>query len=121
MSTAAKLHKAVTGDATVVDAKTALLMATRNGAEIVGLGDVTGSIAAGKKADIVIANLSKPHLTPVYDIYSHITYCMRPDDVETVLVNGKVVVENGSAVTIDEKDVLKKARIWQEKISQSRS
>jgi 5-methylthioadenosine/S-adenosylhomocysteine deaminase len=119
MSTAAKLHKAITGDSTVVNARTALLMATRNGAEITGLGEITGSIKPGKKADLVVANLAKPHLTPVYDIYSHITYCMRPDDIDTVMVNGRVVVENRRAVTIDETDVLKKARSWQKKIKAS--
>ena len=119
MSTAAKVHKAVTGDSTVVNARTALLMATRNGAEITGLGEITGSIKPGKKADLVVANLAKPHLTPVYDIYSHITYCMRPDDIDTVMVNGRVVVENSRALTIDETEVLDKARIWQKKIKAS--
>jgi 5-methylthioadenosine/S-adenosylhomocysteine deaminase len=121
MSTAAKLHKAVTGDATVLNAKTALLMATRDGAEIIGLGNITGSIRPGKKADLVIANLARPHLSPLYDIYSHITYCMRPGDIETVMVNGRIVVENGEAVTIDEDGVLKKAAVWQEKIRSPRS
>jgi 5-methylthioadenosine/S-adenosylhomocysteine deaminase len=116
MSTAVKVHKAITGDPTVLDSKTALLMATRNGAEILGLGDKIGSIKPGKKADIVVANIKKPHLTPVYDIYSHISYCMRPSDVETVMVNGKVVVENGELLTGDEEEILDKASHWQKKI-----
>ncbi len=116
MSTAAKVHKAVSGDATVLDSKTALLMATRNGAEILGIGDTTGSIKPGKKADLVVANLSKPHLTPIYDIYSHITYCLRPSDIETVLVNGKILIENGKSKTINESDVISRAAEWQEKI-----
>ncbi|RJQ53335.1 MAG: S-adenosylhomocysteine deaminase [Nitrospiraceae bacterium] len=116
MSTAAKVHKAVSGDPTVVDSRTTLLMATKNGAEILGLGDKVGSIRPGKKADLVIADLSKPHLTPLYDIYSHITYCLRPSDIETVMVNGKVVVENGRLTTMDEEEILEKARQWQEKI-----
>ena len=116
MSTAAKVHKAVSGDPTVLDSKTALLMATRYGAEILSLGDKTGSIKPGKRADIVVANLTQPHLTPIYDIYSHITYCMRPSDIETVMVNGKIVVENGKPLTIDEEEVMAKARAWQEKI-----
>jgi len=116
MSTAAKVHKAVSGDPTVVDSRTTLLMATRNGAEILGLGDRTGSLRPGKKADIVIANLNKPHLTPIYDIYSHMSYCLRPSDIETVMVNGKVVVEDGKPTTMDEAEVLAKAGQWQEKI-----
>jgi 5-methylthioadenosine/S-adenosylhomocysteine deaminase len=116
MSTSAKVHKAVSGDPTVVDSRTTLLMATRNGAEILGLGDRIGSLKAGKKADLVIANLDKPHLTPLYDIYSHITYCLRPSDIETVMVNGKIVVEDGKLATMDEAEILDKAKQWQEKI-----
>ncbi|GBE41251.1 5-methylthioadenosine/S-adenosylhomocysteine deaminase [bacterium BMS3Bbin09] len=118
MSTAAKVHKAISGDPTVLDSKTALLMATKNGADIIGLGDKVGSIKAGKKADIVIANLNKPHLSPIYDIYSHITYSMRPSDIETVLVNGKVVVDNRTLTTMDEAEILGKAREWQAKIKE---
>jgi 5-methylthioadenosine/S-adenosylhomocysteine deaminase len=116
MSTAAKVHKAVSGDPTVLDSKTALLMATRYGAEILGLGDKIGSIKPGKRADLVIADLDQPHLLPIYDIYSHITYCMRPSDIETVMVNGKILVENGKPTTMDEAEIMDKARVWQEKI-----
>ena len=116
LSTAAKVHKGVALDATVVDSRTALLMATRNGAEILGLGDKTGSIRPGKRADIVIAGLDKPHLTPLYDIYSHITYCMRPGDIETVMVNGKILIDKGKPTTLDEAEILDKAKIWQKKI-----
>ncbi|MBI5665188.1 MAG: amidohydrolase [Nitrospirae bacterium] len=116
MSTTAKVHKGVSLDPTVVNSRTALLMATRNGAEILGLGDKTGSIKPGKKADIVIANLDKPHLTPLYDIYSHITYCMRACDVETVMVNGKIVVDKGRATTLDEAKVISRAKAWRDKI-----
>lgn len=117
MSTAAKLHKAVSGDPTALDAKTALLMATRWGAEVLGLGRVTGSIEEGKAADLVMANLDKPHLTPMYNAYSHIVYSMRPSDVEMVMVDGKVVVNDGKLMTADESEILSKAKNWCEKIS----
>ncbi len=116
MSTAAKVHKGVSGDATVLDSKTALLMATRNGAEILGIGDTTGSIKPGKKADLIIVNLNKPHLTPIYDIYSHITYCLRPSDIESVFVNGKLLIDSGKPTTINESDVMVRAAEWQNKI-----
>ena len=102
MSTAAKVHKAVSGDPTAVDAKQALLMATRWGAEALGLGNITGSLEEGKAADIVLADLKKPHLVPLYDIYSHIVYSMNPSDIETVLVDGKVVLNEGRLTTADE-------------------
>lgn len=119
MSTAAKVHKAVSLDPTVVDSRTALLMATKNGAEIIGLGDKTGSIRPGKKADLVIANLDKPHLAPLYDIYSHITYCMRPCDIETVMINGKIVIDKGKPTTLDEEEVIARATSWRDRIQGS--
>ncbi len=116
MATAAKIHKAASLDATVLDSKTALLMATKNGAGLFGLENKIGSIKVGKKADLVLADLNKPHLVPLYDVYSHITYSMRPSDIHTVMVNGKVVVDNGRLTTIDENEVLAKAKIWSNKI-----
>jgi 5-methylthioadenosine/S-adenosylhomocysteine deaminase len=116
MSTTAKVHKALSNDPTVLDAKTVLLMATRWGAEVLGLGDKVGSIEKGKIADIVIINLKKPHLTPMYDVYSHIAYAAMASDVETVMVNGKIVVKGGKLVTADESEILYKARKWCEKI-----
>ncbi|MDP3049499.1 MAG: amidohydrolase family protein, partial [Thermodesulfovibrionales bacterium] len=116
MSTTAKVHKALSNDPTVLNARTVLLMATRWGAEVLGIGDITGSIEKGKAADIVIMDLNKPHLTPLYDIYSHIVYSARPSDVETVFVNGKLVVDNGRLCTADEEEILSKARDWQGKI-----
>lgn len=117
MSTAAKLHKAVSEDPTALDAKTALLMATRWGAEVLELGKVTGSIQAGKAADLVMAELDRPHLVPMYNIYSHIVYAMRPSDIDMVMVDGKVVVNGGKLTTDDESEILQKARHWSEKIS----
>jgi len=119
MSTTAKVHKALSDDPTVLDAKTVLLMATRWGAEVLGLGDKVGSIEKGKLADIVIINLKKPHLTPLYDVYSHIVYAAMASDVETVMVNGKVVVNGRRLVTADESEILYKAQKWCEKIKES--
>jgi len=116
MSTAAKVHKAVSNDPTALDARTALLMATRWGAESLGLGEITGSIEKGKAADIVIMNLDKPHLTPLYDIYSHIVYSAMASDVETVFVNGKLVVDKGNLCAADEGEIISKAREWRSKI-----
>ncbi|NWF51624.1 MAG: amidohydrolase family protein [Nitrospirae bacterium] len=121
MSTAAKVHKTYAEDPTALDAKTALLMATRWGAEVLGLGNITGSILEGKSADIVIANLKKPHLMPIYNIYSHIVYSMLSSDVEMVMVNGKIVINDGKLTTADESEILFKARMWNEKISTSLS
>jgi 5-methylthioadenosine/S-adenosylhomocysteine deaminase len=117
MSTTAKVHKALSNNPTVLDAKTILIMATRWGAETLGLGDKIGTIERGKMADIVTINLKKPHLTPIYDVYSHIVYAAMASDVETVMVNGKIVVNDGKLVTADESEILYKAKKWSEKIS----
>ena len=116
MSTTAKVHKALSNNPTVLDARTIVLMATRWGAEVLGLGSTTGSLEKGKCADIVSINLAKPHLTPIYNIYSHIVYAAMASDVDTVMVNGKVVVRERKLATVDEEEVLGKAREWSEKI-----
>jgi 5-methylthioadenosine/S-adenosylhomocysteine deaminase len=116
MSTAAKLHKTFSRDPTALNSRTALLMATRWGAEVLGLGEVTGSIEQGKDADLVILNLEKPHLTPIYDIYSHMVYSVRASDVETVMVRGRLVVNDGKLLTGSESEIIAKARTWGEKI-----
>lgn len=116
MSTAAKLHKAVSNDPTALDSKTALLMATRWAAESLGLGETTGSLEKGKAADLVVISLDKPHLTPIYDIYSHIVYSVMASDVETVFVNGKVVVDKGKLTSLDEAGIMEKARQWGRRI-----
>ncbi|HBR22393.1 MAG TPA: S-adenosylhomocysteine deaminase, partial [Nitrospiraceae bacterium] len=117
MATAAKLHKAMVKDPTVLDSKTAPLMATRWGAEVLGLGNKIGSIEKDKFADIITINLKKPHLTPIYDVYSHIVYAAMASDVETVMVNGKLVVNDGRLITGNEDDILQKASEWGEKIA----
>ena len=119
MSTAAKVHKAVAGDPTALSAKQAMLMATRWGAEALGLGRVTGSLEEGKAADIVLADLNKPHLIPIYDIYSHIVYSMHAADIDTVLVNGSVVVEDKKLLTADEARIMDKSSEWARKIKEA--
>jgi len=64
----------------------------------------------------VLADLKKPHLVPLYDIYSHIVYAMNASDVETVLVNGKVVLNERKLTTADEAEILQKAEEWGQKI-----
>jgi 5-methylthioadenosine/S-adenosylhomocysteine deaminase len=120
MSTAAKLHKAISEDPTVLRAPTALKMATRWGAEAMGMNHV-GSLAPGKAADLIVVNLDKPHLSPLYSICSHLVYSARPEDVEDVMVGGKVVVEGRRLVTADEEEILAKAQWWGQKIREDKT
>ena len=116
MSTAAKVHKTVSGDPTAMDSRTVLSMATRWGAEALGLGSLTGSLEEGKAADLIVLDLAKPHLTPLYNIYSHLAYAACASDVESVVVNGKLVMDGRKLLTADEDEILKKARMWENKI-----
>lgn len=106
MDTAAKLHKVSSLDPTVMDAGTVIRLATCDGAQALGLGDITGSLETGKKADIIMIDLNKPHLTPLYNEYSHIVYAANGADVDTVLINGKVVMRKRKLLTIDEGAVI---------------
>jgi 5-methylthioadenosine/S-adenosylhomocysteine deaminase len=117
MSTAAKLHKAMANDPTALDSKTALLMATRWGAEALGLANKLGSLENGKAADIISIDLKKPHLCPIYDIYSHIVYSAMASDVDTVIIGGREVIKNRSHVDAIEDVILQKAARWQAKIA----
>lgn len=110
MSTAAKLHKVARLDPTVMDAQTVVRMATINGAKALGMDHLTGSLAVGKKADIIVIGLNKPHLTPIYSEYSHLVYAASGADVDTVIINGKVVMENRQLLTINEGDVMNEVR-----------
>lgn len=117
MSTSAKVHKAIAKNSTVLDAKTSLLMATKWGADSLGLGDRIGSIESGKLADIITISLKKPHLTPIYDVYSHVAYSAMASDVETVMVNGRLLVNSGRLISADEDEILRKASEWGRKIA----
>lgn len=116
MSTASKVHKAINNDPTVLDSKTVVKMATRWAAEVLGISDKIGTIEKGKIADVISINLKSPHLVPLYDIYSHIVYAAQPSDIEMVMVNGKMVVNNGRLLTADEDEILSKALRWGERI-----
>ena len=63
---------------------------------------VTGSLEPGKRADIVIMDFDKNHLTPCHDVYAHLVYSVNKADVDTVLIDGVIHLENGNLLTMDE-------------------
>lgn len=101
MDTAAKLHKVNTFDPTVLDSTTTLRMCTIEAARALGLEKITGSLEVGKKADIILLDTKKPHLTPMYNPASHLVYAARGSDVKTTIINGEVVMEDGSLLSLD--------------------
>jgi 5-methylthioadenosine/S-adenosylhomocysteine deaminase len=106
MDTAAKLHKVHTLDPTVMDARTVVRMATIDGARVLGIGDTTGSLEAGKKADIIIIDVNRPHLIPMYNVYSHLVYAVTGSDVDTVIVHGRVLMEGRAFTKLDVDEVM---------------
>ena len=101
MRTAALLAKGVSDDATVVPAHQALEMATLNGAKALGLDKKTGSLTAGKFADIVAVNFDTIETTPVYDPVSHLVYCCNREQVSDVWIAGKHVMKERILTTLD--------------------
>jgi 5-methylthioadenosine/S-adenosylhomocysteine deaminase len=106
MDTVAKLHKAKTLDPTVMDARQVLKMATNHAARTLGLDQFVGALEAGKKADLIIIDTNKPHLTPMYNPVSHLVYAVMGSDVTTSIINGTVVMEERKLETLNLKKVM---------------
>jgi len=105
----ALLHKVHSGDPTTVSAATALAMATRLSAQALGLGDIIGTLEAGKRADIILIDMSSPHLQPPRDPVSHLIYAAHGSDVKTTIVAGQIVMNDGEVLTVDEAEVIARA------------
>jgi 5-methylthioadenosine/S-adenosylhomocysteine deaminase len=110
MDTAAKLHKVHAMDPTAVDAVTVLRMATIEGARALGLQDITGSLEIGKKADVIVIDTHKPHLTPMYNATSHLVYAASGNDVTHSVINGKLVMEDRKLLTLNLDEVIAHSR-----------
>lgn len=109
MDMAAKLHKVRAMDPTVMDAVTVLRMATSEGARALGMEKEIGTLEPGKKADIIVLDTHKPHLTPMYNPYSHLVYAAKAADVSHSIVNGTLVVEERRLLTLDLEEVMGRA------------
>jgi 5-methylthioadenosine/S-adenosylhomocysteine deaminase len=110
MDTAAKLQKLRYLDPTVLPAIAALDLATTGSARVLGLEGQVGALVPGQKADVVVLDLDQPHLTPMYDPYSHLVYAATGADVQTVLVHGQVLVEDRRLLAFDLDETLARAR-----------
>jgi 5-methylthioadenosine/S-adenosylhomocysteine deaminase len=110
MDTAAKLHKVHRLDPTVMAARTVVRMATGWGAAALGMADDLGSLAPGKKADIVTIDLDQPHLVPLYEPCSHLVYAARGADVRDVIIDGRVVMRSRELLTVDLERVMAEVR-----------
>jgi len=87
-----------------------LAMATREGAEALGMAGEIGSLEPGKRADLIVVSMRAARQTPMYDPLSHLVYVTRGDDVRTTIVNGRILMRDGTVLTLDETGVLTEAR-----------
>ena len=112
---AALLAKGTSGDPTALPARQALTMATRLGARAMHLGDVTGSLEAGKRADLIVIDLDQAHNTPRFGrdpqaVYSQIVYAAKATDVVDVMCNGRWLMRDRRLLTLDEDQLQSAAR-----------
>lgn len=110
MGMCAKLHKVFSSDPTAMQAEKVVEMATLGGARVLGMADRIGSITPGKCADIILVNMKKPHLTPLYHPFSHLVYAASGADVLTSIIGGQVVMRNRRLLTIDLNEVMGEVR-----------
>ena len=120
MDTAAKLQKIKRMDTTVLDAGTVMKMATVDGARALGIEKVTGSIEVGKRADIIVVDINKPHLMPIYNPFSHLVYSAKGSDVIYSIINGRLVMAERRLLTIDLEYILGRANVISENIMKYR-
>ncbi|MGI9229192.1 MAG: amidohydrolase family protein [Gammaproteobacteria bacterium] len=116
---AALLHKGHSLNPEIMPAGTVLQLATRGGAGAVGLGNSIGSLVAGRRADLILVSLDAAHLVPLYDVISHLVYAVDAQDVQTVIVDGKVLMHNRQVLTLNEKTVIAAARAIAARIDQA--
>jgi 5-methylthioadenosine/S-adenosylhomocysteine deaminase len=116
MNLAAKLHKVAQLDPTVMPARKVVEMATLEGAQVLGLGEKIGSLSPGKEADLIIVDLKQPHLTPLYDPYSHLVYAAGAGDVQQVMVQGRWLWQDRRLLTLDWESIKERAKEWGQKI-----
>lgn len=112
---AAMLHKTTTLNPLAVPAAQAWDMATVNGAKVLGF-DELGKLSVGQQADIVLWNMHKPYWYPRHNKLSLLVYAANSSDADTVIVNGKVVLQNGSMTLFDEEKIYAEANLRAQKL-----
>ncbi len=109
MDSCAKVHKAAVLDPTVARARTVLEMATCRGGLVFGRQDL-GVLREGALADVIVVDVDQPHLTPMYNPFSHLVYAARGSDVLHTVCHGRVLMENRRLTTLDEEEIMARAR-----------
>jgi 5-methylthioadenosine/S-adenosylhomocysteine deaminase len=116
---AAKLAKITKMNPLAMSARTVVEMATIDGARALHMEKEIGSLEAGKKADIILISLDEPNAVPMYEIYAQIAYALKGSDVQTVVIGGRVVMRDRKLITLNEEEILARARAYKKTIAAS--
>lgn len=116
---AAKLAKITKMDPLAINAKAVVEMATIDGARALHMEKEIGSLEKGKKADLILISLDEPNAVPMYDVYAQLAYALKSSDVETVVIGGRMVMRNRKVLTVNEEEVMAKAREYKKTIAAS--
>jgi 5-methylthioadenosine/S-adenosylhomocysteine deaminase len=119
MDTVAKLHKVFSGDPKVISAQQAFELATIRGAQALHLEKEIGSLEKGKRADILLLNRDTLNQIPLYNVYSDLVYATKASDVESVIINGRIVMRNRRLLTLNETAIKSEARAFRDRIIKS--
>jgi 5-methylthioadenosine/S-adenosylhomocysteine deaminase len=119
MDLAAKLQKVTRMDPRALPAADVVEMATIGGARALHLDKQIGSIEEGKQADLILIETTAPHATPMYNVYSQLVYALKACDVKTVMIAGKIVMEDRRILTLVEEEILVKAHEYQRQVADS--
>ena len=111
MKAASLLQKVHHQDAGIIKPYQVLRMATVGGAKALGLSALCGTIEVGKRADLILVNVDTIHNQPINDIFSQIVHCAKASDVQTVIVNGEVLMRDRRLTGHDERKLLADARL----------
>lgn len=110
MKTAAYLQKVNTMEPSSISAYDILKMATIEGAKVLGLENEIGTLEPGKKADLIFIKTDKLHMCPATDVCANLVYSSNGADVESVMIDGKVIMQNRKMINLDEKQVMKQVK-----------
>src|ERR1700738_3138177 len=116
---AAKLAKITKMSPLALNALAVVEMATIDGARALHMEKEIGSLEKGKKADLILISLDEPNAVPMYDVYSQLAYALKGSDVETVIIGGRVVMRDRKLLTVNEIEVMARAREYRKTIAAS--
>lgn len=104
------LQKVKHQNAAIIEPYAVLHAATVGGARALGLASLCGTVEVGKRADLILIDVDKPHILPINDLFSQLVHCAKATDVDTVMVGGRVLMEDRQLTSLNEEEVINQAR-----------